>query len=100
MAGWDPNGMITTILLGIGGGLVGGFLGRMPKWYGESKLVGLGLAVLGAILVVFLYRTLSDRPKLEGKDASPETAEGVPSFVGLVSQTERPFRVEKEGGVP
>ena len=105
MAGWDPSGMIVTILatilLGIGGALVGGFLVRMLEWYGESNLVGFGLAVLGAIFVVFLHRTVSGHPKSEWKDASPEPKEEGAILGGIsVSQTERPFVVEKKGGVP
>ena len=79
MAREDPGGMIVTmlatILLGIGAALVGGFLGRMLEWYGEGNPVDFGLAVLGAILVVFLYRTLSGRPKSQWKEASPEPTE-------------------------
>ena len=40
MPGRDPGGMIVTILLGIGGALVGGFLGRVLGWYGEGEPVG------------------------------------------------------------
>jgi uncharacterized membrane protein YeaQ/YmgE (transglycosylase-associated protein family) len=39
MPGRDPGGTIVTILLGIGGALVGGFLGRVPGWYGEGDPV-------------------------------------------------------------
>ena len=47
MPGRDPGGMIMTILLGIGGALVGGFLGRVLGWYGEGDPVGLLMAVMG-----------------------------------------------------
>lgn len=62
--GRDPGGMIVTILLGIGGALVGGFLGRMLGWYGEGDPVGFIMAVLGAILVLFVYRKLSGPPQV------------------------------------
>ena len=103
MAREDRGGMIVTILativLGIGGGLVGGFLGRMLEWYGEGNPVDFGLAVLGAILVVFLYHTLSRSLKSEWKEASPEPTEvgAILDAIG-VSQTERPFGVEKIKG--
>ena len=59
MPGRDPGGMIVTILLGIGGALVGGFIGRALGWYGEGDPVGFIMAVIGAILVLFAYRRIS-----------------------------------------
>ena len=46
MPGRDPGGMIVTIFLGIGGALVGGFVGRMFGWYGEGDPVGFVMAVM------------------------------------------------------
>ena len=57
--GRDPGGFIVTILLGIGGALLGGFLGRALGWYREGDPVGFVVAVLGAILVLLIYRMLS-----------------------------------------
>ena len=59
MPGRDPGGMIVTVLLGIVGALIGGFIGRLLGWYGESDPVGFIMAVLGAILVLFAYRKIS-----------------------------------------
>ena len=59
MPGRDPGGMIVTILLGIGGALVGGFIGRALGWYGEGDPVGFIMAVIGAILVLVAYRRIS-----------------------------------------
>lgn len=59
MPGRDPGGMIVTILLGIVGALIGGFIGRLLGWYGESDPVGFIMAVIGAILVLFAYRKIS-----------------------------------------
>jgi uncharacterized membrane protein YeaQ/YmgE (transglycosylase-associated protein family) len=39
MPGRDPGGWIVTILLGIAGALVGGFLGRAVGWYGPTLLL-------------------------------------------------------------
>ena len=50
---------MVTILLGIVGALIGGFIGRLLGWYGESDPVGFIMAVLGAILVLFAYRKIS-----------------------------------------
>jgi len=59
MPGPDPGEMIVTILLGIVGALIGGFIGRMLGWYGEGDPVGFIMAVIGAIAVLFGYRKIS-----------------------------------------
>jgi uncharacterized membrane protein YeaQ/YmgE (transglycosylase-associated protein family) len=56
MPGRDPGGFVLTAILGIVGALVGGFLGRSLGWYGEGDPVGFVIAVLGAILVLAVYR--------------------------------------------
>jgi uncharacterized membrane protein YeaQ/YmgE (transglycosylase-associated protein family) len=56
MPGRDPGGFIVTILLGIAGALVGGFLGRALGMYREDDPVGFVMAVLGAIVLLILYR--------------------------------------------
>lgn len=59
MPGRDPGGMIVTILLGIGGALLGGFIGRFVGWYGDGDPVGFIMAVIGAIVMLFMYRKIS-----------------------------------------
>jgi uncharacterized membrane protein YeaQ/YmgE (transglycosylase-associated protein family) len=59
MPGPDPGGMIITILLGIGGSLVAGFLGRALGWYTEGAPVGFIASVIGAILLLAAYRALT-----------------------------------------
>jgi uncharacterized membrane protein YeaQ/YmgE (transglycosylase-associated protein family) len=61
MPGRDPGGFIVTILLGIAGALVGGFLGRAVGWYREGDPVGFVMAVLGAIILLALYRMMARR---------------------------------------
>lgn len=63
MPGRDPGGFIVTILLGIAGALVGGFIGTRLGFGGVSgfDLRSLGIAVGGAILLLFLYRLLKGR---------------------------------------
>jgi uncharacterized membrane protein YeaQ/YmgE (transglycosylase-associated protein family) len=58
--------MIVTILLGIGGAVVGGFIGRALGWYGEGDPVGFIMAVIGAILVLFAYRKISGPSRVGG----------------------------------
>jgi len=62
MPGKDPGGIIITILLGIGGALLAGFLGRQLGWYQPGEGAGLIAAVIGAILILFLYRLFKGRP--------------------------------------
>jgi uncharacterized membrane protein YeaQ/YmgE (transglycosylase-associated protein family) len=59
MPGPDPGGMILTILLGIAGALIGGFLGRAIGLYGPNDAAGIIMSVLGAIVLLFAYRKLS-----------------------------------------
>jgi len=56
MPGRDPGGFVITAVLGIVGGLVGGFVGRAMGWYRDGDAVGFLMAVIGAIIVLALYR--------------------------------------------
>ncbi len=59
MPGKDPGGFIITILIGIAGALVAGFLGRALGWYSEGEPAGFIASVVGAILLLFVYRLLT-----------------------------------------
>jgi uncharacterized membrane protein YeaQ/YmgE (transglycosylase-associated protein family) len=56
MPGRDPGGFIVTILLGIAGALVGGFLGRALGLYREGDAAGFLMSVVGAIVLLVIYR--------------------------------------------
>ncbi len=56
MPGRDPGGFIITILLGIAGSFLGSYLGRMLGLYGPNEGAGFFMALLGAILLLVLYR--------------------------------------------
>ncbi|MBK8003157.1 MAG: GlsB/YeaQ/YmgE family stress response membrane protein [Gemmatimonadetes bacterium] len=56
MPGKDPGGIIITILLGIAGAFLAGFIGRTVGWYRPEEGAGLVASVLGAMLLLFLYR--------------------------------------------
>ena len=61
MPGRDPGGFIVTILLGIAGALVGGFIGRALGFYGEGESAGWLMSILGAIILLALYRMMVRR---------------------------------------
>jgi uncharacterized membrane protein YeaQ/YmgE (transglycosylase-associated protein family) len=56
MPGRDPGGFIVTILLGIAGALLGGWIGKAMGLYGEGEGAGFFMALLGAIVLLGLYR--------------------------------------------
>jgi len=61
MPGRDPGGFVITILLGIAGALLGGFVGRALGLYGPGESAGFLMSLLGAILLLTLYRVLGGR---------------------------------------
>lgn len=63
MPGDDPGGIIVTILIGIVGAFLGGFLGNTIAGSGLSgfSLWSMLLAVLGAILLLWIYRLATRR---------------------------------------
>jgi uncharacterized membrane protein YeaQ/YmgE (transglycosylase-associated protein family) len=61
MPGNDPGGFIVTVLLGIAGALVGGFIGRALGFYGPNETAGYLMSIAGAIILLALYRMLARR---------------------------------------
>jgi uncharacterized membrane protein YeaQ/YmgE (transglycosylase-associated protein family) len=61
MPGDDPGGFIVTILLGIAGAMVGGFLGRAMGFYGPGQVAGYIMSIVGAIILLALYRMMTRR---------------------------------------
>ena len=62
MPGRDPGGFIVTILLGIAGAMLGGFVGKTLGFYQEGESAGMIMAILGAILLLVIYRVVVRRP--------------------------------------
>jgi uncharacterized membrane protein YeaQ/YmgE (transglycosylase-associated protein family) len=58
MPGRDPGGIIITVLLGIAGALLGGFVGQAMGWYGPNDNAGFLMSVVGAIVLLALYRVV------------------------------------------
>ncbi len=58
--GRDPGGCLVTILLGIGGALLGGYIGTRLGWgqVNGFDLRSMGLAVGGALVILIAYRTV------------------------------------------
>ena len=61
MPGRDPGGFIITILLGIAGAILGGFIGRAIGLYGPGQPAGFFMALLGSIALLALYRMMAGR---------------------------------------
>jgi len=62
MPGRDPGGIFVTMLIGVAGALLAGFLGRAMGWYdnpGEGP--GIIASIIGAMILLFLYRLLAGR---------------------------------------
>jgi uncharacterized membrane protein YeaQ/YmgE (transglycosylase-associated protein family) len=61
MPGRDPGGIIVTMALGIAGALLGGFVGRALGWYQENEPAGFLMSLVGAILLLWIYRLMIGR---------------------------------------
>jgi len=61
MPGRDPGGIIITMLLGIAGSFVGTVIGRALGMYREGSSAGFIMSVIGAVLLLLLYRTFQRR---------------------------------------
>lgn len=61
MPGKDPGGFIVTTLLGIAGAFVAKFLGQAVGWYHEGQSAGFIASVVGAIILLALYRVFTRR---------------------------------------
>jgi uncharacterized membrane protein YeaQ/YmgE (transglycosylase-associated protein family) len=62
MPGRDPGGIIVTMLLGVAGSLLAGFIGRSLGWYRhEGSGPGIIASVIGAMLLLLLYRLVVGR---------------------------------------
>ena len=58
MPGRDPGGFIITTVIGIAGSLIASYLGQMMGLYSEGQPAGFLMSVVGAMLLLFLYRQL------------------------------------------
>ncbi len=61
MPGPDPGGIIVTMLLGVAGAFVAGFLGRAVGWYRPGQPAGLIASIIGAMILLAIYRVIVGR---------------------------------------
>ena len=64
MPGKDPGGCIITILLGVAGALLAGWLGKMIGWYDTNEGAGFIAAVVGAFILLGIYRLIAGRRRV------------------------------------
>ena len=61
MPGKDPGGMWITMALGFAGSLIATYLGRVLGWYATGQSAGFVMSILGAMLLLLLYRFIRPR---------------------------------------
>lgn len=61
MPGRDPGGCLVTILLGIAGAFVAGWLGQTIGWYERGEGAGFIAAIVGAFIILAVYRLIAGR---------------------------------------
>jgi len=61
MPGRDPGGFVITTIIGISGAILAKLIGQSLGWYEAGESVGFVAAIVGAILLLFLYRTIRGR---------------------------------------
>ena len=59
MPGRDPGGFIITVIIGIVGSVIATYLGRAMGFYQLGQSAGFIAAVLGAVILLFVYRLVT-----------------------------------------
>jgi uncharacterized membrane protein YeaQ/YmgE (transglycosylase-associated protein family) len=61
MPGKDPGGFIITILLGVAGAFLGGWIGHALGWYSAGEGPGIIVSIIGAVILLAIYRAVIGR---------------------------------------
>jgi uncharacterized membrane protein YeaQ/YmgE (transglycosylase-associated protein family) len=61
MPGKDPGGVIITMLLGVAGAFLGGWIGHALGWYRVDEGPGIIMSVIGAVILLAIYRVVVGR---------------------------------------
>jgi uncharacterized membrane protein YeaQ/YmgE (transglycosylase-associated protein family) len=64
MPGRDPGGCIITILLGVAGAVLAGWIGHKVGWYGQNEGAGFIAAIVGALILLGIYRLILGRRRV------------------------------------
>jgi len=64
MPGQDPGGFIITILLGVAGAFIGGWIGHALGWYSAGEAPGIIVSVIGAVILLAIYRAVIGRRRV------------------------------------
>jgi uncharacterized membrane protein YeaQ/YmgE (transglycosylase-associated protein family) len=64
MPGRDPGGLIITILLGIAGAVVGGWIGQVIGLYRPGQPAGFFMAVVGSFVLLWIYHQFEGRRRI------------------------------------
>jgi uncharacterized membrane protein YeaQ/YmgE (transglycosylase-associated protein family) len=57
--GREPGGWIVSMIIGVLGSILGGYMGQALGWYREGQSAGFLMSLLGAIVVVVLYHAIT-----------------------------------------
>ncbi len=64
MPGKDPGGFVVTMILGVLGAFAANFIGSSLGWYGQDEPVGFVASVIGAVLLLAIYRAATGNRQL------------------------------------
>jgi uncharacterized membrane protein YeaQ/YmgE (transglycosylase-associated protein family) len=64
MPGRDPGGIIVTMLVGVAGAFLAGYLGKALGYYQPGRAPGFIASILGAMLLLFIYRLVIRRRRV------------------------------------
>jgi len=63
MPGREPGGWVVSMLIGVAGSFLGGFLGNLVGLYREGEPAGFIMSVIGAIVLVAIYHAIMGRAR-------------------------------------